>query len=131
MRTITLTLTLVLFTLLTVTHCLAEDLEQKLNFALQNPAEIATIQLEAVGHKQSLATIANLRDKSTLGKKAAQKEAEKLMVALAERDLIIAKLLKKVVVLKDPNVSGDIVDALEQRVKIARARHFISKVELD
>ena len=53
------------------------------------------------------------------------------MVALAERDLIIASLLKKVVILKDPNVSSEIVEMLEERYKIAKARHFIATVEIE
>ena len=77
MRTYTLTLAIFLFTLLTVTQCKAEDLEQKLNFALQNPAEIASMKLEAVGNKETLQSISALRDTTTLTKKEARTEAEK------------------------------------------------------
>lgn len=134
MRVVVLSLFFACCALFAFSPCQAADLERQLNFILVNPGESASASLGEYDSESSLAALRELsaaaRGEVSLSSQEVQKCSDQIMATTAERDYLLALMMKKLLLEKNPNLAAEIVDALEERCEVARAKYFVSTMEL-
>lgn len=147
----TMLLTLVVALVLAAPALAGNDIEARINFAIANPEEGLTDSLAQIPTDEALGAIRWLRERCQRPVPAVCPrpvgtgpvvsdparnpvvgvQSELAQCAITERDVLVAVLLEKVMLLTHPDLAPEERETLAKSVDLAKRRHFIMSLPIE